>query len=91
MLQDFNFKIVHRPRLRHTNADALSRNPVGLAEEDEDFGEEIRDTTGVHLDALEEGAKLLCALAGKDKEWMGIRRKDRRYVQHDACYFGINH
>ncbi len=28
MLQDFNFKIVHRPGLRHTNVDALSRNPV---------------------------------------------------------------
>ncbi len=22
---------------------------------------------------------------------MGIRRKDRRYVQHNACCFGINH
>ncbi len=41
MLQDFSFKIVHRPGLRHMNADALSRNPVGLAVEDEDFGEEI--------------------------------------------------
>jgi hypothetical protein len=91
MLQDFSFKIVHRPGLRHMNADTLSRNPVGLAEEDEDFGEEIRDTTGTHPDALEEGAKLLYALAGKNKEWMGIKRKDRRYVQHDACCFGINH
>jgi hypothetical protein len=52
MLQDFSFKIVHRPRMRHTNADALSRNPVGLAVEDEDFGEEIRDITGAHPDAL---------------------------------------
>ncbi len=31
MLQDFSFKIVHRPGLRHTNVDALSRNPVGSA------------------------------------------------------------
>jgi hypothetical protein len=22
---------------------------------------------------------------------MGVRRKDRRFVQHDACCFGINH
>ncbi len=29
MLQDFSFKIVHRPGMRHANADALSRNPVG--------------------------------------------------------------
>ncbi len=26
MLQDFNFKILHRPGLKHTNVDALSRN-----------------------------------------------------------------
>jgi hypothetical protein len=38
------------------NADALSRNPVGLAVEDEDFGEEIRDITGAQLDAPNKGA-----------------------------------
>jgi hypothetical protein len=43
MFQDFNFKIVHRARARHTNADALSRNPVGSYDEDEDFGVEIQD------------------------------------------------
>jgi hypothetical protein len=43
MLQDFNFKIVHRARIRHANANALSRNPVGLHDEDEDFGVEIQD------------------------------------------------
>jgi len=37
MLQDFNFKIVHWPGMRHTNADALSRNPVGQAANDDDF------------------------------------------------------
>ncbi len=41
MLQDFNFKIVHRPGLRHMNVDALSRNSVGTAADDDDFGEEI--------------------------------------------------
>ncbi len=91
MLQDFSFKIMHRPGMRHTNADALSRNPVGLAVEDEDFGEEIRDITGAHPDAFQEGAELLCALAGEDMEWMGNRRKDRRCMQHNACCFGINH
>jgi hypothetical protein len=59
--------------------------------EDEDFGEEIQDITDAHPDAFQEGAELLCALAGEDTEWMGNRRKDRRYVQHNACYFGINH
>jgi hypothetical protein len=41
MLQDFSFKIIHRPGLRHTNVDALSRNPVGPAADDDDFSEEI--------------------------------------------------
>jgi hypothetical protein len=29
LLQDYNFKIVHQLGMRHANADALSRNPVG--------------------------------------------------------------
>jgi hypothetical protein len=29
MLQDFNFKILHKPGLKHTNVDALNRNLVG--------------------------------------------------------------
>jgi hypothetical protein len=37
MLQDFSFKIVHRPGMRHANANALSRNPVGQATDDDDF------------------------------------------------------
>jgi len=37
LLQDYSFKIVHRPGMRHANADALSRNPVGQAMDDEDF------------------------------------------------------
>jgi hypothetical protein len=41
MLQDFSFQILHRLGLRHTNADALSRNPIGQATDDDDFSEEI--------------------------------------------------
>jgi hypothetical protein len=91
MLQDFSFKIVHRPGLRHTNVDALSRNPVGLAADDDDFGEEILDLTNAQagLSGVEE--KLLCVQTCEETEWMGIRRKDRRFVQHNACCFGINH
>ncbi len=37
LLQDYSFKIVHRPGMKHANADALSRNPVGRAMDDEDF------------------------------------------------------
>jgi hypothetical protein len=73
------------------NVDALSMNLVGLAVEDEDFGEEIRDIARAHSGVPEEEVELLCITAGKDTNWMGIRRKDRRYVQHDACCFGINH
>ncbi len=43
MLQDFNFKIVHRARTRHVYVDALSRNPIGSHDEDEDFGVDIQD------------------------------------------------
>jgi hypothetical protein len=43
MLQDFNFKIMHRPGMRHTNANALSRNPVGQAADDDNFCQKIQD------------------------------------------------
>jgi len=43
MLQDFNFKIVHKVGARHANADVLSRNPINSHDEDEDFGMEIQD------------------------------------------------
>jgi hypothetical protein len=43
MFQDFNFKIVHKAGARHANVDALSCNPVGSHDEDEDFGVEIQD------------------------------------------------
>jgi len=41
MLQDFSFKILHKPRHKHTNVDALSRNLVRPTIEDDDFSEEI--------------------------------------------------
>ncbi|CAM6032716.1 unnamed protein product [Sphagnum compactum] len=43
MLQDFNFKIVHRAGVRHANVDVLSRNLVDSHDEDEDFGMEVQD------------------------------------------------
>ncbi len=42
-LQYFNFKIVHKAGTRHANANALSYNPIGSHDEDEDFGVEIED------------------------------------------------
>jgi len=41
MLQDFQFKIIHRARSIHLSIDALSRNLVGFLEEDEDFGSDV--------------------------------------------------
>jgi hypothetical protein len=43
MPQDFNFKIVHRTRIRHANADVLNRNLVNSHDEDEDVGMEIQN------------------------------------------------
>ncbi len=43
MLQDFSFKTLHRPGLKHMNVDALSRNLVGPTMDDDDFSEEIQD------------------------------------------------
>jgi len=82
---------MHRPGLRHVNADALSRNPVGSVVKDENFGEEIQDITSAQVDVPEGGAELLCAMTGKETKWMGVMRRDRRFVQHNAYCFGINH
>jgi hypothetical protein len=43
MLQDFQFKIIHRAGNRHLNVGALSWNPVGSPEEDEDFGSDVME------------------------------------------------
>jgi hypothetical protein len=91
MLQDFSFKIVHRPGLRHTNVDALSRNLVGPARDDDDFCEEIQDIRNAHIDTPMEKGEFLLVQTGRETEWLRIRRKDRESVQHHTCYFGINH
>jgi hypothetical protein len=40
MLHDFNFKIVHHPGSKHTNANVLHRNPMDGVDDD-DFQKEI--------------------------------------------------
>ncbi len=42
-LQDSSFKIIHCDGCKHTNVDALSRNPVDVAKEDEDSRNKIQD------------------------------------------------
>jgi len=59
MLQDFYFKIIHRPGLRHTNVDALSRNPVGPATDDDDFNEEIQDIGNTQTDTPKEEGEII--------------------------------
>jgi hypothetical protein len=90
-LQDFSFQIVHRPGLRHTNVDALSRNPVGLAVEDDDFCEEVQDVGSAQIDTQLAEERLLFVWTGTEMEWYGIRRKGKELVQHQTCCFGINH
>jgi hypothetical protein len=91
MLQDFNFKILHRLGLKHTNANALSRNPVGQATDDDDFNEEVYDIGSTLIDTPGGEGETLFVQTGKKIEWLSVRRKDRECVRHHACCFGINH
>jgi hypothetical protein len=75
----------------HTNVDALSKNPVGSAADDDDFGEEIQDIANTQADVPREEGELLYVKIGEETEWMGVRRKGRRFGQHNTCCFGINH
>jgi hypothetical protein len=72
MLQDFSFKIVHRPGLKHTNVDALSGNPIGSAADDDDFGAKIQDIVGIPTDEPKEDGQRLCVKAGEETDWMCV-------------------
>jgi hypothetical protein len=91
LLQDFSFKIVHRPGMWHANADALSRNPVGQAVDDEDFHQEIQDDPNMQYDMTEAAEKVLAVRHGQHLEWFGTRRQLRGLAEHRGCCFGINH
>jgi len=71
LLQDYSFKIVHRPGMRHANVDALSRNPVGQALDDEDFYQEIQDDPRMQHGVLEAHEKVLAVWYGQH---VGLRR-----------------
>ncbi len=68
--------------------DALSRNPVGSAADDDDFGEEIQDIVDspTNIPRKEEG--FLCVRTEEDTKWISVGRKGR---QHDASCSGSNH
>jgi len=74
MLQDFNFKILHRLGLKHTNVDALSRNPMGLATDDDDFSEEIQDIRTIQADTPKTKEDIFFVQTGEDSNWFGFRR-----------------
>jgi hypothetical protein len=46
--------------------DALSRNPVGLAADDDDFGEEIQDIASTPTDVPGEEGELLHIKTGEE-------------------------
>jgi hypothetical protein len=91
MLQDFSFKIVHQPGRRHTNVDALSRNPVKPTADDDDFSDEIQDIGNIQTDTHEEAGEILAIQTGKETKWLGFRRKDKGLLQHHECCFNINY
>jgi hypothetical protein len=75
MLQNFSFKIVHRLGLKHTNVDALSRNPVGPATNDDGINEEIQDIANTRVDE-----ECLCVQPGKEREWFGTRSRNKELI-----------
>ncbi len=91
MLQDFSFKILHRPGLKHTNVDALSRNPVGEATDDDDFSEEIQDIGTKQDDSIDTTGGVFSVQYGKESEWFGLKRHSGELIEHHRCCFGINH
>ncbi len=91
ILQDFNFKILHRPKLKHTNVDFLSRNPVGQATDDDDFSEKIQDIESVQVNTPETKENIFSIQIGEDSDWFGFKRQARKLAQHHRCCFGINH
>jgi hypothetical protein len=87
LLQDFDFKIIHRLGLRHTNVDALSRNPVGKASEDDDFNKEIQDVGPPRDDPTEEMFATRC---DQPSDCLGLRRSSREFATHQRCRSGLN-
>jgi hypothetical protein len=68
LLQDFSFKILHRPGMKHANVDALSRNPVGEAKDDDDFCEEIRDIGTGQGDSVAMAGDMFSVQCGKQSD-----------------------
>jgi hypothetical protein len=83
--------ILHRPGLKHTNVDALSKNLVGEAMDDDDFSEEIQDIGNKQDDSIETIGRIFSIQYGKESDWFGFKRHSRELTEHNRCCFGINH
>jgi hypothetical protein len=55
---------VHRPGIRHANANALSRNLVGQAADDDDFRQEIQDDSNIQNEMAEATERVLAVRYG---------------------------
>ncbi|CAK9856549.1 unnamed protein product [Sphagnum jensenii] len=77
--------------MKHTNVDALSRNPVGLPEDDDDFGRKIQDLRLEPRSLYEVPEGIFSIQNGREYEWLGLRRQVSGLKQHHECCFDINH
>jgi len=87
LLQDYSFKIVHRPRMRHANVDALSRNPVGQAMDDEDFHQEIQDDPHMQHGVPEADEKILAVWYGQHVDL----RRNKGLIWERSMHIGNDH
>jgi hypothetical protein len=87
LLQDYSFKIVHRPGMRHANVDALSRNPVGQAMDDEDFHQEIQDDPHTQHGMPVADEEILAVWSGQR---VGLRR-NKGLIWDQAVHQGSDH
>jgi hypothetical protein len=73
------------------NVNALSRNPVGQATDDDDFSEEIQDIGAMQDDSMDTTGRILSVQYGKESDWFGYKRHSKGLTKHHKCCFGINH
>jgi hypothetical protein len=71
--------------------DALSRNLVGAAADDDDFSREIQDIGIKPGGSIEATGGIFSVRHGRESEWLGLRRESGGLKQHYGCCFGINH
>ncbi|CAN5950575.1 unnamed protein product [Sphagnum jensenii] len=77
--------------MKHANVDALSRNPVEQAVDDDDLRQEIQDDPNIQNGMAEAAKRVLAVRYGQDLDWFGLRRQMRGLTEHRRCSFGINH